>query len=207
MDILTTPLPLLHCPATRPAALYPGTSAHLPNYATINGTWAKTDYAGNAGIATAGTPDGNSTVNGCVVRTGTIRLNMTSGIPDGTTFTLMLGEKRMCLDDLSATVASSPPYDNEPCYVVGFASNADSDVMRIAGFGGNPPTTIMVPAPHSDPPLDAQTGWQFGAHHGGGMNSVFADGSVRMVRFGATPAIFLQACVRNDASPYSMDDL
>jgi len=94
--ILATPLPVLYCPSTRPTQTYLATSAAHSGWGNWNGNWAKTDYAGCAGTQNGtAAPDGNSTgVNGAVVRTGVDKITLAAGIPDGTSNTLVVGEKR-----------------------------------------------------------------------------------------------------------------
>ncbi len=42
----------------------------------------------------------------------------------------------------------------------------------------------------------------FGSSHTGGMNAVFADGSVRFIRFNVDPLVFMRACVVDDGQAF-----
>ena len=47
----------------------------------------------------------------------------------------------------------------------------------------------------------------FGAPHPGAMNAVFADGSVRRIRYDVSLGVFQDVCRPNDGNPTSLDDL
>jgi prepilin-type N-terminal cleavage/methylation domain-containing protein len=164
-----------YCPSRRAAELYGGE--------------AKVDYAGCAGT-------GN---NGVLVRKGTPAVTL-SGIPDGASNTLLVGEKRLNAAKFGITFD-----DNESCYAPGW----DAEIYRVAHqVGSGASRTWEVPQPDfhdPDAPDNGQT--IFGSAHGTGIHAVFADGSVRHIRYGVAPAVFMRACVRNDGLPFSLDDL
>jgi prepilin-type N-terminal cleavage/methylation domain-containing protein/prepilin-type processing-associated H-X9-DG protein len=197
-----TVIKLYHCPSKRPAKLYP-----VPAFAT---NWAKTDYAGCGGTVW-GTP---SIADGVLVKARSSSLGSntgyqvtlnTSGIPDGTTFTLMVGEKRIN-HPTSGTDSLGDQTDNETW--AGPGGHDDDDIIRFArpdGAGG-----WFTPAPDlnditAGAQMTAQRG--FGSSHAGSMNAVFCDGAVHRVRYGIDPLIFKNACTRNESIPYSHDDL
>jgi hypothetical protein len=41
----------------------------------------------------------------------------------------------------------------------------------------------------------------------GAFNTVFVDGSCRGIRYDVNPSVFRLVCVRNDRTPFSLDDL
>jgi prepilin-type N-terminal cleavage/methylation domain-containing protein len=156
------------CPSRRaPVAFTQSTSWYIPNSGyPFTGTHAQTDYAGS--IAN------NSNLNGVIVQTfrnnkgnsvpGTKfrdPITMASGFPDGTSQTLMVGDKRRRLGNNSFRSD-----DNE-----GYSSGWDHDVLR---------RTNRAPLPD----VTNQDGdGRFGGVHTGGFNGVLADGSVRFIRF------------------------
>ena len=48
---------------------------------------------------------------------------------------------------------------------------------------------------------------RFGSAHHGAFNTVFVDGSGRSIRYDVRPDVFQFVCVRNDRTPFSLDDL
>ncbi len=154
----------------------------------VTGAYAVNDYAGNAGIySSSGWDWGNGMTGGVIVRKGRLNINMTAGIPDGTSNTVLAGEKR--LDLLAMGTAQCD--DNE-----GFVSGWDWDIVR---WGNSPP--------QPDPRSGDQCEVLFGSAHSAGAQFVFADGSVRLVRYGVSQATFYRACHSGDGQVLNMDDL
>jgi hypothetical protein len=159
--VQTAVIPVFYCPGRRSARLYNGR--------------AMIDYAGNAGTQ----PEG---ANGVVMRTtrGPIKL---ADISDGTSTTLLLGEKRMDVTAFGRTGGDSEGYatpgwnaDHFEVYRLGSEPPAP-DTFRGAGDRGYP---------------------NFGSSHPAVLNTVFADGATRPVRYSVRPATWSRACVRND---------
>jgi prepilin-type N-terminal cleavage/methylation domain-containing protein/prepilin-type processing-associated H-X9-DG protein len=164
------------------------------------GTNARGDYAGNAGSTTS-----DSNTNGVVVRTGLTKVNF-AGITDGTSQTILVGEKRMKLDKFNTSYD-----DNESYYSPGW----DSEVIRAAvtdadttsalnnlSWGPNP--DIRVTGPMFTDPNSGLA--QFGSSHTGGCNFVLCDGSVRMIKFNPDRTQFRRMCTRNDGAVLSNSD-
>jgi prepilin-type N-terminal cleavage/methylation domain-containing protein len=178
--VFTSVVKIYYCPARRSATLY--------------GNQAKIDYAGNGGT------NGN---NGVLLRTGigVLRLEL---IQDGTSNTLMVGEKRMRRDKFGLSYD-----DNEPYAAPGW----DSEIFRTAAAevysespccGPNRDILVTNNPPFTDLSQGMQ---QFGSSHETGINAVMADGSVRIIRFNPTPSVFQFACRREDGVPYNANDL
>lgn len=178
--VYTAVIKIYHCPARRQATLYRNQ--------------AKIDYAGNAGT--------NSS-NGVLLRTGTglLRLEL---IQDGTSNTLMVGEKRLRWDKFGTSYD-----DNEPYAAPGW----DSEIFRRAVAevysespccGPNRDIRVTQTPPFTDPDNGMQ---QFGSSHDTGMNAVMADGSVRVIKFNPNATSFQYACRREDGLTYNPNDL
>ena len=164
------------------------------------GTNARGDYAGNAGSSL-----GDSNTNGVVVRTGLAKVNI-AGVTDGTSQTIMVGEKRMKLDKFNLSYD-----DNESYYSPGW----DSEVVRAAvtdadtttavnnlSWGPNPDIRTTGPV-FTDPESGLH---QFGSSHAGGCNFVLCDGSVRLIRFNPDRVQFRRLCTRNDGAVLNAND-
>jgi prepilin-type N-terminal cleavage/methylation domain-containing protein/prepilin-type processing-associated H-X9-DG protein len=173
------------------------------------GPSAMLDYAGNAATDPSGWMSGDgwglgNGKNGLVVRrpdgsatrSGLVRLG--SSIPDGSSNTLLVGDKRMRIDILG----QSQPDDDQ-----GFTAGWDRDEVRWAIYPPGPDYT----GDHQNP-----DNYEFGSSHLSGFNAVFADGSVHLIHYNIQsnndPAagplgIWQRLCIRDDGLPLSLDDL
>ena len=182
-----TPVAIYYCPSRRAPKV-----VSAPGY----GNRAMTDYAGNAGSdrlspTGQGPSPGNGT-RGTVVRQtyGMVRL---TDVADGTSATALVVEKRLNVQLANAQMLAD---DSE-----GYQSGFQHDNIRWAFL---PPAADYRDAvDYTDP----ERTYQFGSSHPGGASFVFADGSVRVVRFGVDAAVFRRACDRSDGEVYSPDDL
>src|SRR5262249_9719616 len=134
------------------------------------------DYAGNAG-----TNLDDAGRDGVIVRGPAHRMRLVD-ILDGTSNTVMVGEKR-----LNAAMLGESLDDNEAYNRPGWSG--DWEVYR----RGNVPPERDAYTPGS---WAASQG--FGSAHPNGFNCVFADGSVRPVRYTVDPTLWTRACVVND---------
>jgi prepilin-type N-terminal cleavage/methylation domain-containing protein len=191
-----TPLKLYFCPTRRPpTALSGGPWAVHPE------PRAMTDYAGNAGISNTGGDggghygDGN---DGLVIRLTTpptVALVALRDITDGTSNTLMVGEKRMNLSYITTECQA----DDNDGYVGGF----QDDVVRWGAFPPAPDGFFPLGTPSNIHPQN----WQFGSSHPSGFQAVFADGAVHMIPYTIDPTVFMYLCSRNDGHSVSLDGL
>ena len=171
--IYRTPIAVYYCPTRRRAKRYPDD----------NGT-ARADYAGCRG-------DRQVPANGAVVRRVCDAAVDFAAIRDGTSNTLLLGEKQ-----------TNPYYfgrsggDNEP-YVNAGSSVGDSDHLRTAQY---PPASDSEH--RAEPPVFWST--RFGSSHPGMFNGALADGSVRTISLSIDEETFRRLCVRNDGQPLTL---
>lgn len=162
-QIYQTPVKTYYCPTRRAPSLY--------------NSLAKTDYAGNVGNA-------QHAYNGAISRRSCRGPLSFRDITDGTTNTLLVGEKQ-----------TNPRYygqsggDNEP-YV---NSGWDQDEIR----WGSPTNT---PAPDTVHPAEPPTYWsgRFGSAHAGVFQGVMVDGSVRSFSYNINGELWERICTRND---------
>ena len=154
-------------------------------------------WAEPAGVASsrAGAKDNPVTLNG--------------SITDGTSNTIMLAEKWVHPQQYTGGAWNDDH---------GLTSALDQDSIRLGLLAPIPDNfrTPMTPAqinPCCDWWRDAVTattprvGSRFGSAHSGGLNTCFADGSVRFVRFSVTDAVFNSLGRKADGSVVNLSDL
>ncbi|MFM7072143.1 MAG: DUF1559 domain-containing protein [Planctomycetota bacterium] len=171
IQVISTPVAAFFCPTRRAPKVLPATG----NWYAPSGTFphAPTDYAG----ATTSSNGGNK---GMVVYHGT--LLTFAGCTDGTSNTMIVGEKRMDLRNLGAYQSD----DNE-----GYTSGWDHDVIRFTNL-----------APFKDSRNGSGWGEQrFGASHPGGFNVLMTDGSVRFISYTIDLTTFDRVGIRDDGNP------
>jgi prepilin-type N-terminal cleavage/methylation domain-containing protein/prepilin-type processing-associated H-X9-DG protein len=174
--VAQTAIKIYYCPSRRQPTLY------------SNG--GRCDYAGNGGRDMAGRGKEGVLVAQWLNPNSTLPIDYPveqfrrlADITDGTTNTVMVGEKQ-CHD----SVLGSAGGDNEPWNNSGW----DQDHVR---FGE------AVPQPDSvHPTSKSPTFWsvRFGGPHPGVFNVVMADGSVRNIKYTVDPANWLRLCLIND---------
>lgn len=142
---------------------------------------------------------------------GSVNLNQ---IPDGSSNTLLAGERWMRLDQYSGGAWNDDH---------GIISGLDQDHMRIGDqppirdTNMNPFTNQFVAQGDSNPCCDwwrdpdtrkpsPRFGSRFGGPHVGGMSALFGDGSVRTIRWGVSQRVFADICRRNDGNTINWSD-
>lgn len=210
-QVRRTPVHTYVCVSRRPPILH-------------RGNWAKSDYAGNGGTR----PTVNlSFTDGLIIlargsrvpnRGSAVKIN--SGVPDGLSNTMLVGEKLVNL-----TANTNDWVDNESWAGPG----SDGDIMRACvatesgswagpimdGFFGNtlpdasglPVQDLSNPGSTTPPGLDVHLNLRFGSAHRQGINAVFGDGSVKVIRYQVSPELFRRICSRNDGLEVNLNDL
>jgi len=191
-DVLPVPVAAYFCPTRGPNRVFE----------VQGGMRAMIDYAGNGGSSNAGASAyammGNGK-DGVVVRVSN-HPNVTYGptvipgrqIEDGTSFTLMVGEKN--LND--ALLGGRQGNDD-----AGFTEGWDHDTIRWGYFQPTPDSTDSS----FEPPVPVLSA--FGSSHAGVFNATFCDGSVRSITYDVDLAVFKLVCSRDDGSVYNMNEL
>jgi prepilin-type N-terminal cleavage/methylation domain-containing protein len=198
IQAIATPVKTYFCPARRSPRVFtnPNTNNNgnwyppgAPN--SYPSTHAQTDYA--ASIAN------NSSQNGFLQRTFNNDNPLGNGYPgtpfrtpikltdlvDGTSQTLVAGEKRLAVNRLGGFQGE----DNE-----GYTSGWDHDVLRRTDLAPKP-DCIYVSGTATPDCIDSV---RFGSSHPSGFMGVLGDGSVRLISFSINPTTFLNLGHRMD---------
>lgn len=141
------------------------------------------DYAANAGADQAGT-------NGTIQRSTFLPICL-GDIPDGPGSTILLAEKRL----------NSAEFERAPGDTHGFATPGWTDSYEAHRLGHLPPAADI------DEPGNLAVFSEFGSSHPGVINALFADGTIRTIRFSVSPSVWRRACVRNDNQNFNLNDL
>jgi prepilin-type N-terminal cleavage/methylation domain-containing protein/prepilin-type processing-associated H-X9-DG protein len=199
LDVYGTTIEMYFCPSRRsPQA-----------FETQGGFRAMMDYAGNAGTSKFGASWGMmgqgtdapvirrlasaAVVNGKPVASPSVAPG--KQISDGTSKTLLLGEKCMNVQILGQGQA-----DDDSGWVDGW----DWDNVR---WGFVPPSPDWFESAES--PLNESTVFHssFGGSHPGQFTAGFCDGSVSSISYNVDLEIFKRACSRDDGQSYDAEDL
>jgi len=170
---IATPQKIFFCPSRRGPQLVTFPDGYSPPLTSGDLVHALCDYAAS-----------NLDETGAVRRVEPVRL---AEITDGTTHTLLLGDKRLNL----ALLGQAQTDDNE-----GYTSGWDKDTIRL---------TTKEPDPDYSGIGDGHR--QFGSSHPSGFNAALADGSVRRVRYTVDLDVFRRLGNRSDGATLNMDGL
>ncbi len=180
--IKAVPVKVYFCPSRR------GLTVFNVNASGSQGPRAQCDYAGNKGTD----PDG---LDGMFIRRTVRPLVNLRHVVDGTSNTMLVGERYLAPGWYDAP--GGPESDDyRGGYTTGWRRGAAALIR-----GG-------LYEPVADRPYVGVADYQrFGSAHVGAFNTVFVDGSCHSIRYDVNPSIFRLVCVRNDRTPFSLDDL
>ncbi len=214
-DVARQMVKIYYCPSRRAPTVY-------------GSQFARSDYAGSAGFYQGEVHEGFGDIpapplgksprrnerttenfgnfprhSGFIVWPGRGAKRTIASITDGTSNTIAAAEKA-----LPSTRHGTDGGDNERWNNSGW----DEDNIRyhFPPKHDNDPTQIVTGRPN---PIDGTpvTGnvWRryFGSAHVGGMNAVFADGSVRFIRFNVDPLTYMYAVVSDDGMAFDSSGL
>jgi prepilin-type N-terminal cleavage/methylation domain-containing protein/prepilin-type processing-associated H-X9-DG protein len=215
IQLIQTPLAILHCPARRTAQLYPG-GGNFINCGSVS-QCAKLDYAingGDTGVNDIGgsnpepgsysqgdTPSFWGFLTSSPVYAGTGASGMhtpitIAAIKDGTSNTYLIGEKYICPDNYAN---GSDAADDQTAYM-----GLDNDTFRCSAssgsINGTPPGAYNYLPPLQDTP-GVSLSEQFGSAHSGSFNMSFCDGSVRPISYGIDQEMHRRLSNRADQLP------
>jgi prepilin-type N-terminal cleavage/methylation domain-containing protein/prepilin-type processing-associated H-X9-DG protein len=169
------------CPTRRrPQSLSFSDPSYPINYPALLGTSITrglTDYAASNGQFDQ-CSEGDGGGNGIVRQGRTVRF---AEVTDGTSNTIMVGEKRMNLTGLG-----SPQVDD----VIGYSAGFAPDTVR---------NTDVYHYPMPDT-RDGFSEYRFGSSHPGRFSAVFADGSVRTIPYSIDPQVFTNLAAISDGN-------
>jgi prepilin-type N-terminal cleavage/methylation domain-containing protein/prepilin-type processing-associated H-X9-DG protein len=192
-----TPVPLYFCPSRRQSTVrvIPQSAERCDLGCALN------DYAGATpdndlvvvpashepwfwqGV-THGTVTPGKDYQGAIVRTIANEPCEIGQIADGTSKTMVVGEKRV----FTNLYEIGDWHDD-----IGWTDGWDPDIMRYTGY---PPAQDLAQGAPGDP--GGNIGYHFGSAHVSGFNAVFADGHVQTIEYGVDPIAFNAMGHRND---------
>jgi prepilin-type N-terminal cleavage/methylation domain-containing protein len=180
-EVQATPVKIYFCPSRRSPVVF------NVNVKGSVGLRAQIDYAGCSGS------DKNKGKDG-LVELNTQKPISFPQITDGSSNTLLVGERFL-----------APEWYLKP-------GGPETDVYRggyTAGFATTSTVRSGVFQPTQDHPYNKQTALltSFGSPHPASFNAVFGDGAVHYINYTVLPAVFLDACQRNDGNAFNLDDL
>ena len=174
----------------------------------LGGNTVMGDYAGNGGLDTTGYKWGilGNGKDGVIVRrpdgsgdrSSSLRL---TGITDGTSNTMMVGEKLF-----NNGLGNSPQMDDDRGWVDGY----DWDVIRWGRYQPRMDYKNSSPAAYAGYYIDLKLAptdllGAFGSAHPSGFNALLADGSVRQIPYSVSLPVFQRFSSRNDGEVVSFD--
>lgn len=227
--VIAAAIPVFYCPTRRPVV--PNREANVTNYRASDGSTVtvrtvrgQTDYACCQGVHlnTSGAASGDY---GVIVRTNsnkTGKIVSMGSVADGTSNTIVLGEKRLSLHNIGLDQTD----DNE-----GYSSGWDHDMRRVAGWqynpmpdpsgkhpttGGNNGTVTVRRTTNAAGTAFASASQtvaynyghsRFGSSHPSGWQAAMTDGAVKMFSYNLDLEVLRRLGCRNDKQAVDLDSL
>ena len=196
-NVKATPVAVYFCPTRRGLTTFDIN----PPVSGSSGRRAAIDYGGNQGTVVNGE-------NGLLVKKGSanfpakisfVRMIM---VTDGTSNTLMVGEKWLPPAGYKGHTFGPENDTWRGGWITGWTNSAGTIL-----WGSRPPAQDQPFPPGNTATQNVQEQQKFGSAHSSGFNAVFADASVRQIRYGVNLGVFTFASVRNDGQVFNMDEL
>jgi len=169
---------------------------------------SRSDYAGCIGLSsTTNTSSSNFGRGIFIYNAASFRISLDGGVPDGTSNTLLVGEKQVSMRFMGRSGYCCD--DNESPFTPGW----EADVLRFGNATLAANYSSGPPGPDDQDPHDLAntvgqpSSWRFGSRHPGSFNAVMADHSVRKIRFTCNPVMFQNLCVRDDGNAVNFSQL
>lgn len=193
--IADTPVAVYFCPSRRRPGIKSDGRAGIDYYgnAGTNGPFRPPGQTSNYSVP----PFGDWSASGMIIRSGPsyVRraINLDSGVPDGTSSTLLVAEKSFHVGEVNASPCC---YDNES-YICGWHNRYWPDTIGTAALP--PAQDTRTTPPTVAYPNDNGLIYRFGSMHVGSMNAVMVDRSVRRIRYSVALEHFQSLAVRDEA--------
>lgn len=172
-EVMRTPVDTYFCPSRR-------------GMTVLGKVRAMNDYAGNGGLENPGTGGwSNGQYGGVIVRSGSVDPRAFRDITDGTSNTIMIGEKAVNPAHFLTFSCS----DNE-----GYVAGWDWDTIR---WGSQLPIADLKAN---------SCELRFGSSHPGGSNFALVDGSIQFVSFVVDPQVFQNSCNCSDGNTATINN-
>lgn len=203
-----TPVPSLSCPSKREMRPYPlvrnSFLAHnLASCTQGSCPVVRADYQANGGNIASGETGGpgagtteppkryTANWNGVTHHVSELRIGQ---IEDGTSKTIMVGEKYLNVDEYATGAGAA----DDQHFWCGIDRDTNGYLATVNPNNGNPIRGDNG-VPERDRPGQSYN-WKFGSSHEAGWMAVFADGHVDYIQYGTEPVVIWQYGGRNDGA-------